>query len=138
MCVSKLYLRLHTASEHHWGVAIWINRRLGLLTTPQGPLMVQDTDIHVIAESKYLLIAQVQLDQLKLAIVSAYCPHAARVEERANFFEALSSGLSRVKHAHLASQAPSSMATLMMVGGNSRRPLLMLAFGSRPPSAAST
>ena len=101
VCVSKLYLRLHTASEHHWGVAIWINRRLGLLTTPQGPLMVQDTDFHVIAESKYLLIAQVQLDQLKLAIVSAYCPHAARVEERANFFEALSSGLSRVKHAHL-------------------------------------
>ena len=101
VCMSQRYLRLHTSADRHWGVAIWVHRQLGLLATADGPLQVQDTDFHVIVEHKHLLIVQAQLDQLKVALISAHCPHTARQEERAGFLDRLRDGLRRIKHAHL-------------------------------------
>ena len=98
---SRHYLRLQTDSDSHWGVAVWIHRRLGILQLGDTPLKVEESDIAVIHESPRLLVLLITVGELKIGVFSGHCPHGSRPTERAAFLQLVQPLLHRLKHVHL-------------------------------------
>ena len=97
-CHSSCYLRLGTNADRHWGVAIWIHRRLGALTISGRPFLVEEPDVEIIVKHKRLLIVRIQRAGVTLLLLSGHCPHAGRQQERLEFLQLLEQGL--VQHAN--------------------------------------
>ena len=98
---SQHYLRLHTDAQSHWGVAIWIHRRLGILTLGANPLKVEESDIAVLHESPRLLVLLITVGDIRIGALSGHCPHASRPVERDAFLTTLQPLLQRLKHVNL-------------------------------------
>ncbi|OLQ14716.1 hypothetical protein AK812_SmicGene1137 [Symbiodinium microadriaticum] len=98
---SKHYLRLQTAADSHWGVAIWIHKRLGVLLLEGNPLRVEESDVAVLHESPRLLVLLVTVGDLKIGVFSGHCPHGDRPVEREAFIRAAQPLLHRLKHVNL-------------------------------------
>ena len=62
VCHSKLFMRLTTAPERHFGVSIWISKQLGIATSRGKPILVQESDLQIRYESPRLLIQRKSLD----------------------------------------------------------------------------
>ena len=101
VCMTRKYFRLHTDAASHWGVAIWIHKRLGIISTEQGPLRVEESDAQVLVDQERLLILLVQLADLRIGVISAHCSHSARAKEREEFLADFEQGINRIKSANL-------------------------------------
>ena len=100
-CSSQLYLRLASEANRHWGVAIWLHRKLGALLINQRPQVVQEADVSIRHESDRLLAVMVHIEGKKLALVAAHCPHASLPRERQQFLTKLRNVLAELKNATL-------------------------------------
>ncbi|CAE7193839.1 ANKRD1 [Symbiodinium sp. CCMP2592] len=101
VCESRSFLRLSTEGLSHWGVDIWINKRLGLCTYEGRPLIVTEDDIEVIFESPRLLILSVDVGGRTFVLVSGHAPHSARMDEAKVFFEDLRQSIKLLAKASL-------------------------------------
>ncbi|CAE7389529.1 unnamed protein product [Symbiodinium sp. CCMP2592] len=101
VCESKDFLRLSTDGLSHWGVDIWINKRLGLCTYQGRPLVVTEDDVQVIYESPRLLTLSVDIGGRTIVLVSGHAPHSARIEEAKVFFEDLQQSIKLLAKASL-------------------------------------
>ncbi|CAE7857683.1 unnamed protein product, partial [Symbiodinium necroappetens] len=101
ICQSSAYLRLSTEACRHFGVAVWFHRRLGAMQIDGVPLVIQEEDIEVLAETPRLLTLVVRKDGRKFGFIAGHCPHSGRAEERDAFLEQLASILHRLKRSHL-------------------------------------
>ncbi|CAE7209907.1 unnamed protein product [Symbiodinium microadriaticum] len=100
-CTSQLYTRLASESNRHWGVAIWLHRKLGALMINQRPQVVQEADVSIRHESDRLLAVMVNVAGKKMALVAAHCPHASLPRERQQFLAKLRNVLVELKNATL-------------------------------------
>ncbi|CAE7828731.1 unnamed protein product [Symbiodinium sp. CCMP2456] len=82
---SRNFFRLGTQAESHWGVAIWIHKRLGILRVNNKPVLVDEPDVHIVVQDKRLLIVRVATAMRSVVMFSGHCPHAARDQERKEF-----------------------------------------------------
>ncbi|OLP86955.1 hypothetical protein AK812_SmicGene31882 [Symbiodinium microadriaticum] len=98
---SQHYLRLHSRTDTHWGVAIWIHRQFGLLTVDEEPLSVDENDISFLYEGPRLLVLLVTIGEIKIGLVSGHCPHISRSAERDAFLVSVAPLLRRLKRTHL-------------------------------------
>ncbi|OLQ14020.1 hypothetical protein AK812_SmicGene1973 [Symbiodinium microadriaticum] len=98
---SQHYLRLHSPSASHWGVAVWIHRQHGILSIDGCPLKVDENDVAVLHESPRLLVLTITIGDIKLGVLSGHCPHATKPVERDEFLNALGPVLKRLKHVNL-------------------------------------
>ena len=99
--MSAHYLRLHTDADSHWGVGIWVHRRLGVLSLHKRALLVDESDFTVLHGAPRLLVVLLTVGDLKIGLVSGHCPHAARPRERDEFLATLGPLLQRLKHTNL-------------------------------------
>ena len=100
-CHSKNYLRFGTPAESHWGVAIWIHKRLGLLQLGDSALRVDEADVQIVLQNKRLLVLKIRRPQGTIVLFSGHCPHGARVQERADFLSAFGSCLKNFRDSAL-------------------------------------
>ena len=98
---SQNYLRLHTDAESHWGVGIWIHRKLGVLTTGRKGLTVDEHDVEILHKTPRLLALLLNVNSLKIGLLSGHCPHSSRVDERLAFLRQLTAVLPRFKRSSL-------------------------------------
>ncbi|CAE7461183.1 TNXB [Symbiodinium necroappetens] len=98
---SKHYLRLHTHADSHWGVAVWIHRKLGLCRSGDAVLTADENDVAILHEDPRLIALLVTIGEVRVGILSGHCPHAHRAEERDAFLKTVGPLLQRVKHANL-------------------------------------
>ena len=98
---SQYYIRLHTPSLSHWGVAVWMHRRLGICSLGDAPLLADDNDVAVLHEDHRLLVLLATVGDVRVGILSGHCPHSSRPEERTAFLNSLGPLLQRLKHVHL-------------------------------------
>ncbi|CAE7870876.1 unnamed protein product, partial [Symbiodinium microadriaticum] len=98
---SAHYLRLHTEADSHWGVGIWVHRRLGVLSLHKTALCVEESDFTVLHEAPRLLAVLLTVGDLKIGLVSGHCPHAAKPRERDEFLDMLGPLLRRLKSVNL-------------------------------------
>ena len=96
----RYYLRFATESEKYWGTAIWIHRKLGILTQDGKGLSVVEEEVMTLHESPRLLAISIKKEAVKIVVVSGHCPHAER-EDRPAFLADLRHVLSRAKYATL-------------------------------------
>ncbi|CAE7947537.1 TNXB [Symbiodinium sp. KB8] len=64
---SQYYIRLHTPSLSHWGVAVWMHRRLGICSLGDAPLLADDNDVAVLHEELVVrlnLVNQMRIDYI--------------------------------------------------------------------------
>ena len=99
--VSQHYLRLHAPSESHWGVAIWIHKRLGVVQLGAQPVLIEESDLTILHAAPRLIIAVATIGNLRIGLVSGHCPHASRQTERDAFLTQLQPLLQKLKHATL-------------------------------------
>ena len=92
-CYSSHYLRLGTAADKHWGVAIWFHRQLGIATVNGLPLVVTEADVSILVKDKRLLVVQVKKVNVNIILFSGHCPHTGKPQERAKFLELFTSCL---------------------------------------------
>ena len=92
-CYSAHYLRLSTASEKHWGVAIWLHRQLGIATVAGQALIVSEADLSMLVQDKRLLVVRVRKADVDIILFSGHCPHTGRPKERQQFLEMFASCL---------------------------------------------
>ncbi|CAE7660424.1 unnamed protein product [Symbiodinium sp. CCMP2592] len=85
LCESARYVRLTSASDRHWGVAIWLSKRRGAITIEGKPWIAGADDLKVLLSSPRLLAALIIKDDLKFLVLSGHCPHDAKYEEAAQF-----------------------------------------------------
>ncbi|CAE7906300.1 unnamed protein product [Symbiodinium microadriaticum] len=98
---SAHYLRLHTDADSHWGVGIWVHRRLGVISMDGKALKVEESDFTILHEAPRLLVVVLNVGDLKIGLVSGHCPHATRQQERDDFLATLGSLMQRLKHTNL-------------------------------------
>ena len=99
VCSSRRFLRLSTDSAKHWGVALWVSKKCGILSNNGHPQHVQEEDIQVVFESPRLLILSINAAPCRIFAVSGHCPHNLRKAEAKQFHEDLSHHLGRIKEA---------------------------------------
>ncbi|CAE7939330.1 unnamed protein product, partial [Symbiodinium necroappetens] len=98
---SEHYLRLHTGAESHWGVGIWIHRKLGVLRLGKEALHVDESDVATLHETPRLLVVLLTIGDLRIGLLSGHCPHASRPQERIDFLNTLAPLLQRLKQTNL-------------------------------------
>ncbi|OLP79036.1 hypothetical protein AK812_SmicGene40723 [Symbiodinium microadriaticum] len=99
VCSSRRFLRLSTDSAKHWGVALWVSKKRGLLSSNGYPQPVQEEDIQVVFESPRLLILSIRAADCRIFAVSGHCPHNIRKDEAKQFHDDLSYHLGQIKEA---------------------------------------
>ncbi|CAE7582633.1 unnamed protein product [Symbiodinium sp. CCMP2592] len=97
VCHTKLYMRLTTESHRHFGVSIWISKRLGIATLNGQPILVRESDLCIQAESERLLVIVATVADIQLALFSGHCPHSGQREEAAKFITGLQGVLGPLK-----------------------------------------
>ncbi|CAE7260031.1 unnamed protein product, partial [Symbiodinium sp. KB8] len=98
---SEHYLRLQTGAESHWGVGIWIHRKLGVLKLGTEALLVDESDVATLHETPRLLVVLLTVGDLRIGLLSGHCPHASRPQERLEFLNTLAPLLQRLKQTNL-------------------------------------
>ena len=88
-CSSKHYLRLSTDSDSHWGVAIWLSKQRGLLTSNGRPCRVGEEDIKILHQSPRLLAISVSALGRQFVVISGHCPHSTKPAEAKVFLNSL-------------------------------------------------
>ena len=98
---SRAFLKLGSDGQSHWGVSVWVSRKLGIFSANGRACLVKEADVHVIHEGPRLLILSFALDGKRLIAFSGHCPHAARAEEARLFIKTLREALHPFKKAAL-------------------------------------
>ncbi|CAE7268693.1 unnamed protein product [Symbiodinium sp. CCMP2592] len=101
LCRTGDYLRLHTDSQSHWGVGIWLNRRIGFATIAGQPVRAETEDIHVLHSEPRLLLIAVRKFQKRFLLFSGHCPHTGRPQERDAFLHLFRSLLKQAGEAYM-------------------------------------
>ncbi|CAE7596336.1 unnamed protein product, partial [Symbiodinium sp. CCMP2456] len=79
------YLRMATSAAKHWGVAIWIHRKQGLMTIGDKALCVDESDVKICKQGPRILVVEVNKCGLRCILISAHIPHATKKVERVEF-----------------------------------------------------
>ncbi|CAE7475223.1 unnamed protein product [Symbiodinium necroappetens] len=98
---SKSFLRLATDGASHWGVAVWVSRKFGLLSFGGRVRCIEEADIRIVCESPRLLILAIDLDGRKIIAYSGHCPHSAKGPEAKEFIANLRRCLALLKRSTL-------------------------------------
>ena len=98
---SRAYQKLGSDGQSHWGVAVWVHKRLGVLSVGGRACHVKEADIHVVYEGPRLLILSFVVQGRRLVVFSGHCPHSARAEEAKDFILALKKALHPYKKSAL-------------------------------------
>ena len=98
---SKSFLRLATDGASHWGVAVWVSRKFGLLSLGGRARCIDEADIRIVCESPRLLILAIDLDGRKIVVYSGHCPHSAKGPEAKEFLARLRQHLAPLKRSTL-------------------------------------
>ena len=101
LCESSRFLRLSTASDRHWGVAIWISKTRGALQIEGQPWRIGEADIRLILSTPRLLVVLLNKDDHKVVVVSGHCPHDTKHAEAVKFFDSLQQAVAPYKQAHI-------------------------------------
>ena len=68
VCHTKHFLRLNTEAERHFGISIWISKRLGVFSANGKAALVHESDVRVVYETPRLLVLEVDVGGLKVAL----------------------------------------------------------------------
>ena len=98
---SRNYLRLHTDAASHWGVGIWIHKKLGLYAAGGKGCTIDEHDVVTLHEAPRLLAVLVSIGDLKIGLIRGHCPHSSRPTKRTSFMQTPIALLPRFKHASL-------------------------------------
>ncbi|CAE7037280.1 unnamed protein product [Symbiodinium sp. CCMP2592] len=101
VCESRDYLRLSTDGKAHWGVAVWISKRFGLLAKDGKPYRITEDDVRVVTESPRLLVLAIDAGGRKVVIVAGHAPHGGKTEELRAFMTDLCDALQPLVNACL-------------------------------------
>ena len=101
VCHSKLFMRLTTAPERHFGVSIWVSKQLGIASSRGKPILVQESDLQIRYESPRLLILTAEIAGLRFVLFSAHCPHAGQREAASAFLQTVEERLRPLKSSTL-------------------------------------
>ncbi|CAE7766735.1 unnamed protein product [Symbiodinium sp. CCMP2456] len=100
-CMSQRYYRMASASQRHWGVAIWMHRSLGLATLQGRPVVPQEENVTILHEGPRLLAVTVKVAEAKIGLVAAHCPQGGNRKERDDFISELDGIFTRLKNVQL-------------------------------------
>ena len=99
---SSRYLRFGTDSETHWGVAIWISRRIPLGWIAHTPVFADESSINVISSGPRHLVLNITAMGERICLTSVHFPHQGRPEEeRASLMETLDVAWKQAQHSLL-------------------------------------
>ncbi|CAE7244447.1 unnamed protein product [Symbiodinium sp. CCMP2592] len=101
VCQSSRFLRLSSASETHWGVAVWFSRTRGALSFGRSPWKIELTDIRTLVSTPRLLVLLISKDNYKLVVISGHCPHDTKYEEAVSFMDTLHTAVAPHRQAQL-------------------------------------
>ena len=93
------FLRFATKAEKHWGTAIWLHKTRGFLSFNGKPLIAEEQDVFIRAQTPRLLLLEIQKGGLRCILFSAHVPHEGRQQERVHFLHELQ------RHLHQAGEA---------------------------------
>ena len=84
-CRSKRFFRVASDALSHWGVGVWINAQLGLLTRDAKPCRVDEDDVHVVHNLERLLVLSIKLADFHCVLFSGHCPHTGKQADSKRF-----------------------------------------------------
>ena len=96
-CVSQRYYRLQSPAERHWGAAVWISKRFGLMDLAGDSVLPTEKNIKVLHTQPRLLAVQILVHGHRVGLISGHCPHASLPEDRAMFLRTVQGLLHAMK-----------------------------------------
>ncbi|CAE7299602.1 unnamed protein product [Symbiodinium sp. CCMP2592] len=86
---SKNYMRFASPSQRHWGTAIWVSKKGGIMVENDVPLRVASHDASIKYSDPRLLMLEINKGDQRIVVFSGHIPHAEKHEERQAYMKQL-------------------------------------------------